>query len=192
MNKAKIELWYESKNRKTVMDTFTVQFNPRSLGYSVSANKENAKGTEEEDPGRNPHLQCDPTDSTGKATLSVKLFYHTYYNSSTYTDVREEIDKLRKAVRKAGNDIQETVKITFAWGSLIHSGVMQNFSVEYQMFASDGTPVQAEVSFSICGDDAEWATTRTNQLTEVKAKLKELYDIKLEDPIQTLWAWLYF
>lgn len=195
MDKAKIELWKETKNKKVTIDSFSVQFNPNSLEYVVYPNEKSMKATvskQGDSPSDTVHLHCDATGRTGKAMLSVQLFYHTYYSSSTYSDVRNEIKRLRKAVRTAENDTTETVKITFSWGSLIHSGVVDSFSVSYQMFASDGTPVQAAVSFSIYGDDAEWTIAKANQMIAVKAELKELYDIKLEDPLQTLWAWLYF
>ena len=82
--------------------------------------------------------------------------------------------------------------MAFAWGSLIHIGELNSLSVSYRMFASDGTPVQAEVSLSIVGDEADRATEQANQLSGTKAKLNALYDSNLEDPLQTMWAWLYF
>lgn len=195
MDKAKIEICQVKNGNEVTIDSFSVQFNPNSLEYVVYPNEKSMKGTVSEKGDTSSdtvHLHCDPTGRTGKAMLSVRLFYHTYYNSSTYSDVRDEIKRLRRAVRTSGNNTTDTITIKFSWGSLIHSGVVDSFSVSYQMFASDGTPVQAEVSFSIYGNDAEWTIAKANQMNAVKAALKDLYDIKLEDPLQTLWAWLYF
>lgn len=189
MDKAKI---YEPGKER---QGFTVQFNPNTLEYVIYSNKKNQKGTRSkkpDSPAEETHLQRDPTGRTGKAVLSVRLFYHTYYSSTTYTDVRDEVKKLRRFVRHSGNAAGENPKIAFAWGSLLHTGELDSFSVSYQMFASDGTPVQAEVSLSISGDEADRATERANQLSGVKAAWKELSDANIEDPLQTLWAWLYF
>ena len=189
MDKAKI---YEPGKER---QGFTVQFNPNSLEYMIYSNEKKKKGTkskESDSAANEPHFQRDPTGYTDRAVLSVHLFYHTYYNSTTYTDVRDEIKKLRKFVRYSGNTTKETIKMAFAWGSLIHIGELNSLSVSYRMFASDGTPVQAEVSLSIVGDEADRATEQANQLSGTKAKLNALYDSNLEDPLQTMWAWLYF
>lgn len=194
MDKAKIQLWQETKTGKVTLDSFSVQFNPNSLEYTVYPGEKNSKGTvgqRGDVPSHAVHFHCDPTGRTGKAVLSVRLFYHTYHNSSTYSDVRNEIKRLRNAVPVCGNDVEETVKITFSWGSLIHSGVVDGFSVTYQMFAADGTPVQAEVSFSICGDDGEWELAKANQMPAPAAQWGDLDAMEPEDPLQTLWAWLY-
>lgn len=173
---------------------FTVQFNPNSLEYVIYSNEKNRKGAKSkktDSPAGEPNLQRDPTGSTDKAVLSVRLFYHTYYNRTAYTDVRDEIKKLRKFVRYSGNTAGETTKIAFAWGSLIHTGELDHFSVSYQMFAPDGTPVQAEVSLSITGDEADRATDKANQLRGLSAALNASYETGQEDPLQTMWAWLY-
>ena len=190
MDKAKI---YEPGKES---QAFTVQFNPNSLSCSVYVNNRNQKGTKSkksDSAAEEEHLQRDPTGQTDGAVLSVRLFYHTYVNSTTYTDVREEIRKLRKFVRYSGNTAASNdPKITFAWGSLIHTGVLENFSVTYQMFASDGTPVQAEVYLSILGDEADRVTERANQFSAVKAALAEASDSSGEDALREMWAWLYF
>lgn len=189
MDKAKI---YEPGKES---QAFTVQFNPNSLECSIYSNKKNAKGTKSkasDSAAQEENLQHDPTGRTDKSVLSVRLFYHTYTNSTTYTDVRDEIKKIRKFVRYSGNTATKNdPKITFAWGSLIHTGVVDSLSVTYQMFASDGTPVQAEVSLSIAGDEADRATEKANQLRAVKAAGKGQSDAGAEDPLQTMWAWLY-
>lgn len=189
MEKAKI---YDPEKEN---EAFTVQFNPNSLEYSIRSNRKSGKGTQSEaadSAAEEEHLQSDPTGYTDKATLSVRLFFHTYQNETTYTDVREEVKKIRKFIRHSGNSASENdPKITFAWGTICHTGTLDSFSVTYQMFASDGTPVQAEVSISISGEDTDRAVEKANKLAGVKAALKELMDEPVRDPFQTMWAWLY-
>lgn len=189
MDKAKI---YEPGKES---QGFTVQFNPNSLEYIIYSNKKNKKGTKSkktDSAAEEAHLQRDPTGRTDKAVLSVRLFYHTYHSSTAYTDVRNEIKKLRKFVRYSGNGATEAPKIAFAWGSLLHTGELDSFSVTYQMFAPDGTPVQAEVSLSISGDEADRATEKANQLSGAKAALQELSEADMDESLSTMWAWLYF
>ncbi len=189
MDKAK--LYEPGKESQAIM----VQFNPNTLEYSIKSNRNNGKGTQSkasDSAAREEVLQRDPTGGGDRAVLSVRLFYHTYSNSTTYTDVRDEIKKIQQFVRYSGNTAGGSdPRITFAWGSLIHTGVMEDFSVSYKMFAADGTPVQAEVSLSICGDEADRAAERANQLTGLKAVVSALAEDAVEDPLADMWAWLY-
>lgn len=189
MEKAKI---YDPEKEN---EAFTVQFNPNFLEYSIHSNQKNGKNTHckiADSAAEEENLQSDPTGYTDKAILSVRLFFHTYQNETAYTDVREEVKKLRKFVRRSSSSASENdPKITFAWGTICHTGTLDSFSVTYQMFASDGTPVQAEVSISISGEDADRAVEKTNQLTGAKAALKEPMDEPVQDPLQTTWDWLY-
>lgn len=189
MEKAKI---YDPEKEN---DAFTVQFNPNSLEYSINFNKKNGKKTGSkptDSAAEEENLQSDPTGYTDKAVLSVRLFFHTYQNETIYTDVREEVKKILKFVRHSGNSASENdPKITFAWGTICHTGTLDSFSVTYQMFASDGTPVQAEVSISISGEDTDRAVERANKRSRVKTDLKELMDEPVRDPLQTAWDWLY-
>lgn len=173
----------------------TVQFNPNSLEYSISSNKQNDKGTttlKKDSAAEESNIQNDPTNTTDKAELNVRLFFHTYQNDATYTDVREEIKKIRKFIRYSGNTASDNdPKVTFAWGSISHTGTMNRFSVTYQMFAPDGVPVQAEVNISIVGDEGDRAVEAANKLTGLKAAIKELSEEIVRDPLLTMWDWLY-
>lgn len=150
---------------------FEVQFNPNSLEYSVSSNWNNEKGTAQKTASgsRGPfEQQSDPTASTHHSTLSVRLFYHTYKSETSFTDVRDEIEKLRVFVRTSGNTGTNDLRIRFAWGTFSFEGVLDNFAVTYQMFAADGTPVQAEAAVTIAGEDPDYAAL-ADQVKEATA-----------------------
>jgi len=51
---------------------------------------------------------------------------------------------------------------------MTHTGTLESFHVAYQMFAHDGTPVQAEVSISIRGEDPD-VTSASNDRALGKA-----------------------
>lgn len=129
-----------------------VQFNPNSLEYSYGK-KYYKKGAKEDGQEKD---QQSPLDVQDQASLSMSLFFNTYDSETSYTDVRDKILPLRAFLCKTED--KETVNgktVMFAWGTLAYRGSMDSFSVTYQMFAADGTPVQAEVRVSISGEDAE-------------------------------------
>ncbi len=126
-----------------------VQFNPNSLDYTY------AKEPGAEEGGRGGQQQS-PLASQTRSRLSVRLFFNTYTSETSYTDVREEILPLRGFLcRTEETETTHGSRVVFAWGTLAFQGWMDSFSVTYQMFAADGTPVRAEVSLSISGEDAE-------------------------------------
>lgn len=153
---------------------YYVQFNPASLSYSIHANPKSYKKICEKrnGGGTDTSAQSDPTQNTTMAYLSVTLFFHSYKNELLYTDVRSDVNLLQGFLRKSGSDpnsnktIATSPSIVFAWGSTVHKGFLDNFSVTYQMFAADGTPVQAEVSITICGNDPDMVAERVDREQE--------------------------
>lgn len=129
-----------------------VQFNPNTLDYSYGKRSHKKGG---KDDGQAMDQQS-PLDAGEQARLSMRLFFNTYTSPTSYTDVRSELLPLRGFLCRTED--KETVhgkSVVFAWGTLAYRGTMDSFSVAYQMFAADGTPVQAEVRLSISGEDAE-------------------------------------
>lgn len=147
LRKARI---YDPKNE---IPEFYVQFNPNSLEYSVGediyATKKTKEGNTQIDLS-----QSDVTKASNSGHLSVKLFFYTYTNETTYDDVNIDIAHLRRFYRYTASSTQGNQPvIVFAWGTLALRGIMTSLSVSYQMFAPDGTPVQAEASITIKGSD---------------------------------------
>ena len=132
---------------------FYVQFNPNSLEYSIGKDIYATKKTKDENTQADLS-QSDPTKVSNSGHLSVKLFFYTYTNETTYDDVNIDIAHLRRFYRYTASSTQGNQPVIgFAWGSLSLQGIMTSLSVSYQMFAPDGTPVQAEASITIKGSD---------------------------------------
>jgi len=146
---------------------FSVQFNPNTLEYYAGKRRLMYKGVREQSgqgTEREPHLQASPVEDEYGSTLSVRLFYHTYTGPDSFTDVRTDINRIRAFLPPAmTNSDSSSPKITFAWGTLTHTGTLDSFQVSYQMFAHDGTPVQAEVSISIRGEDPDVTSASNNE-----------------------------
>lgn len=135
---------------------YYVQFNPNTLEYSAGRSQESYKGVWAQDGQGEPQIQSPLLLRPEGSTLSVKLFYHTYTGPEEFSDVRAKIYNIR-AFLPSGQEGRgvSSPRIQFSWGTLTYVGTLESFHVSYQMFAHDGTPVQAEVSISIRGEDLD-------------------------------------
>ena len=61
---------------------------------------------------------------------------------------------------------------------MIYTGTLESFQATYQMFAFDGTPVQAEVAITIRGEDQEVTAGSNNQVlgTELETDFSQQDD----------------
>lgn len=174
-------------------DGFYVQFNPNTLGYSAGSNLERgARSPEGRDSSGNRPVQGDPTGQTGLSTLSVTLFFHTYESEASYTDVRQEVNRIRAFLRRS-NDNEGVIspKIAFSWGTLTVVGTLEHLSASYQMFASDGTPVQAEVSISILGEDPDITAEGIDRAASVEVKRDQGASWREQGEIPEAVGWLF-
>lgn len=138
-------------------ERYYVQFNPNTLEYACGRRERKRAAREDGERGE----QFSPLETWEQARLSMRLFFNTYGSERAYTDVRALLLPLRAFLCKGEErDTAQAPQVVFAWGSLVYQGSMDGFSVTYQMFAADGTPVQAEVSVSIAGEDAQAAGGR--------------------------------
>lgn len=157
-------------------DGFYVQFNPNTLEYSAAG--DGRTHTKLGNPmSKSPpqameyEHQAPPVGYEQGAALSVRLFFHSYINDLSFSDVRPYINRIRALLPKtaAGRSTSQAAKavspkITFAWGTMIFTGTLESFHATYQMFAFDGTPVQAEAAITIRGEDQEVQSTSVNQV----------------------------
>lgn len=154
---------------------FYVQFNPNTLEYSAGKDWRTQKnvvnpGTSGTPQAQEPEQQAPPLGDELGSTLSVRLFFHSYINDTSFSDVRPTINRIRAFLpvmsngRNTGSSAKaSSPRITFAWGTTIYTGTLEFFHAAYQMFAFDGTPVQAEVSITIRGEDQEVSASSSNQ-----------------------------
>lgn len=180
-------------NPDNYSDGFYVQFNPNTLTYSAGSN---LKGMEEEASPlpSNPYraVQGDPTGQTGLAALSATLFFHTYENETAYQDVREDVNRVRAFLRRS-NDGEGVIspQLAFSWGTLTVKGTLEHISVSYQMFASDGTPVQAEVSIRILGEDPDVTASGRDRAAWVEVEKNLMASWRERGVIPSPLDWLF-
>lgn len=152
---------------------FYVQFNPNTLEYCAGIRQETQKNVQEQN-GRGtikvPDTQQSPLAAEQGSTLVVRLFFHSYTSDLVFHDVRPDLNRVRAFLPAASGSSTSnppvkatSPRITFAWGTMIYTGTLESFQATYQMFAFDGTPVQAEAVLTIRGEDQEVTAGSNNQ-----------------------------
>ena len=149
---------------------FYVPFNPAELSVeeaigisdiSQASGTERVKGMQRGRVGgmQSPMRNSSKGQNSSLTRLSVPLFFNTLYDlyQTSYADVRDDIRKLYpytnaslSGKNKAGATTKAQ-KICFFWGTIAVAGMLEHMSVNYTMFAPDGTPVRAQVTISIRG-----------------------------------------
>lgn len=174
-------------------EIFYVQFNPNTLQYRVDM-----KSVSDKDGTASIPKQKDATGQSGRAELSMTLFFYSFRSETDYEDVRKNINKLRPYLSRwteKGQVMEE--EVTFAWGTLSLEGYLRSMDVSYQMFASDGTPVQAEVRITLVGEDPDVKADNINHAQSVeleeKASWKDQKENGAVDPAESdiQIAWLF-
>lgn len=161
-------------------NVFYVQFNPNTLEYSASISQEAQKNVQDRNGSGNiqtPNTQQSPLAAEQGSTLVVRLFFHSYLNDLVFHDVRSDVNRVRAFLPAASGSSTgsppvraSSPRITFAWGTMIYTGTLESFQATYQMFAFDGTPVQAEAVATIRGEDQEVAAASGNQDADPEAE----------------------
>lgn len=180
-------------------DVFYVQFNPNTLEYSASISQETHKNVQDRNGGgsiQTPNTQQSPLAAEQGSTLVVRLFFHSYLNDLVFYDVRSDVNRVRAFLPAASGSSTgsppvraSSPRITFAWGTMIYTGTLESFQATYQMFAFDGTPVQAEAVATIRGEDQEIAAASGNQEADPEAEA----DSSPQDdpPLPSDLSWLF-
>lgn len=163
-------------NPESPKDGFYVQFNPNTLEYAAGTDWRALKKLWEDSASFPPNAkelqqQSPLLGNERGSALSVRLFFHSYINDLSFSDVRPNINRIRaflpvqqKGALPGPSTQSNSPRITFAWGTMIYTGTLESFHATYQMFAFDGTPVQAEVAITIRGEDQEVQSTSVNQI----------------------------
>lgn len=123
-----------------------VLFNPKE--YSLSTGIQSA---EKKAPGKKHPVN--QYISGNSKSLNVALFFDTYIPPSLDNPEEGGMDVTiytSKIVKLA--EVDDTLKkvptVTFAWGNMSFTGVIQNVKENYTMFLADGKPVRAKLDLS--------------------------------------------
>lgn len=121
-----------------------VQFNPTTLRLQINNTVEG---------GQSQGRQARQFIGASSTTLSLDLIFDTADEGTTDKprNVREKTALVEKFVlpKGTGQDKQAPPKVRFNWGTLILDGVIDSISLDFDLFAADGTPLRAKVGISI-------------------------------------------
>ena len=144
LKKATLQEISSDENASPVGDEIEVQFNPTTLRLQI--NNSVAGGEQRNQTARQP------VGSTS-TVLSLDLIFDTADEGTTDKprNVREKTALVERFVIPSGegNDKQTAPKLRFHWGTLILDGVLESVSLDFDLFAADGTPLRAKVNLAI-------------------------------------------
>ena len=133
-----------------------VQFNPASLKLDL-ANRIEGGDTR----GRQNRQYLGKTSTT----LSFDLHFDTADQGTT--DAPVSVRTLTAAVERfvlpkgQGNTKEKPPKARFHWDELIIDGIIESVSIDFDLFAANGTPLRAKMGVSIKEQDAKYELLQT-------------------------------
>lgn len=128
-----------------------VQFNPASLKLSL-ANKVETQDTR----GQQLRQYLGKTSTT----LAFELQFDTSDEGSTDSpvSVRTRTSAIERFVlpKGTGKQKQKPPKARFIWKDLQVDGIIEDLSIDFDLFAADGTPLRAKMSVTMKEQDAKY------------------------------------
>lgn len=145
-----------SVDRTLESTEFEVQFNPQSLKLQLDNQVEGG------DTRGSQRRQYVGKSST---TLAFDLHFDTADEGTTDApvSVRTRTAMVERFVlpKGTGNAKQAPPKCRFQWNELILYGVIDTLSIDFELFAADGTPLRAKMGVSIKEQDAKYELLQT-------------------------------
>jgi hypothetical protein len=143
-----------SNDRKDTEDgqPIAVQFNPSSLKLTLTNNTEGGQNT-----GRSQR------QFTGNS--STELAFDLVFDTADEDDgsggprsVREKTALVEQFVlsQGSGEERKSPPRVKFHWGELVVKGVITSVSLDFDLFAANGTPLRAKMGVSIKEQDAKY------------------------------------
>jgi hypothetical protein len=119
-------------------------------------------------------------DSTGVVPLT---------DANKRKDVKQMIKDLKSVVYDYQGKIHQPHFVEILWGSMLFKGRLENLSIEYKLFKSDGTPLRAYITLSFVGYvSEEIAAARANRSSP---DMTHIVTIKEGDTILALCLRIY-
>lgn len=149
--KATLEEIDATPEAKTVGERVEVQFNPQTLKLALASRVEGADSK-----GK----QVRQWIGKSSTSLSFDLHFDTADEGTTDqpVSVRGKTAMVERFVLPKANptEKQATPKVRFQWSDLIFDGLIESLNVDFDLFASNGTPLRAKMSVTIKEQDAKY------------------------------------
>ena len=136
-------------------DPIEVQFNPASLKLDLANTVE----------GGDTRSQTRQFLGKTSTTLTFDLHFDTADEgtSAAPVSVRTRTAAIEKFVlpKAEGNAKQAPPKARFAWDKLIIDGIIESLSIDFDLFAPNGTPLRAKMGVSMKEQDAKYQALKS-------------------------------
>jgi len=144
-----------------------VCFNPASLEYSITLNAQGAGG------------QTQQATSQASAKLTMELLFDS---SDTGDDVRKQTHKIELLLQPAGGTGSGTANpptavppnVTFSWGAISFSGIVDSFKQTMDFFSAEGVPLRASISLSLSQSNYQFDQADSGKSAGVDGSLSAL------------------
>ena len=167
-NLEKAELrWSTEISDSKKSGTIKCQFNPAELSISKnvtwSAPSASTSAAKENAPASLPNWNAPKIafGGGGSAKYNLSLFFDATGDKDV-ADVRYYTQELMRLTLRGAGGTKSTTQnavpptVTFVWGKIcLFKAVVESVSVQYIMFAGDGTPIRAKASVSLIQNDPE-------------------------------------
>ena len=142
LQKALLQEVSADRHERTIGTPVPVQFNPTSLKLKLSNQTEG---------GRSRARQRRQHSGSSSTVLTLELVFDSADEGTTDVpvSVREKTAIVEKYVVPKRGGSETPPKLRFEWNELIITGIVESVDIDFDLFASDGTPLRAKVSLSI-------------------------------------------
>ena len=149
LEKAVLQEITSDESARPVGDPVPVQFNPTTLRLRLSNQTEG---------GTSRGRQARQYTGSSSTVLTVELVFDTADEGTTASprSVRERTAIIEKYVLPKENGNEAPPKLRFQWGTFLLDGVVEDIDIDFDHFASNGTPLRAKVSLSLKEQDAKY------------------------------------
>jgi nucleoid-associated protein YgaU len=175
-----------SKETLTLIDEFTVMFNPNSYSRSYGNVYQTQAATDGDQSKPKLSFQEQETldleliiDGTGVADFGIE----SILGIGTDT-VTKQIDKLVKCCLDKDAESHHPNLAELDWGHLYFKGYMRTMNVTYTLFDQSGAPLRAKVNVSFIGAHLEKKEVHS-------ADISRLHTVKMEDTMPLLAKKIY-
>ena len=129
--------------------SFTVQFNPASLEYSITSQLDERNGA-------NAARQS-VKKTSGKLTLAL-----VFDTTDTGCDVREVTANVSGLLEPDKRGTKKYApKVQFEWGTYSFKGVLEQYKETLDFFSADGVPLRATVNLTLAEQRVEFQSNRS-------------------------------
>jgi hypothetical protein len=159
LEKAKLQEVSADEHERILKPAVPVQFNPSSLKLKLTNQMEGGRST-----GRVRRQQS----GAGNTVLTMELVFDTADegDDANPVSVRTKTAIVERYVVPNSDNSQTPPRLRFEWNDLVVSGLVESVNIDFDLFASNGTPLRAKVNLSIKEQEPKYQLKSSDNATQ--------------------------